>query len=253
MQVAGRCDARTSLLLSLLVLLLGPPAAPGAWAADGLFSHLRETVRRSWQERTALLRANLDSLQPHSAAAHHYNIVGSSELDWVVFSGIGLEEGGPRHFDERDLKLVRRRRPQAAEHGETWLQALAWRKIVESQAADASDIDTHGHSTALDVIHGAFRNGFSVVINMAIRGIRGIILTIIRIAETTTSRLGAISARNRLAIARMRNALIVIVNMSIANNNANTDVQHVTLVILTAIIIVVAVIVAIVTIASVCR
>jgi hypothetical protein len=167
MQVARRCDARTSLLLSLLVLLLGPPAAPGAWAADGLFSHLRETVRHSWQERTALLRANLDSLQPHSAAAHHYNIVGSSELDWVVFSGIGLEEGGPRHFDERDLKLVRRRRPHAAGHGETWLQALAWRKIVESQAAGASDIDTHGHSTALDVIHGAFRNGFSVVINMA--------------------------------------------------------------------------------------
>lgn len=146
--------ALLSLQLSLLSRL--PPGA-----ADRLFGSLREPVRRGWQGSTVLLRS--DEQQPTWGPEHYF--VASSELDWTVFSGIGLEEGQPRDFGETDLKLVRRH-PGGLEQGEPWLQSLAWRRVVDNRTASSSQHSTHGHGTALDVIHGAFRHGFSVVINM---------------------------------------------------------------------------------------
>ena len=71
-------------------LLLSLPAG----AADTLFGSLREPVRRSWQRSTVLLRS--DEHPPPWGREQYF--VGSSELDWTVFSGIGLESGRLQAF-----------------------------------------------------------------------------------------------------------------------------------------------------------
>eukprot|EP01043_Picozoa_sp_COSAG02_P031813 COSAG02_NODE_2094_length_9849_cov_9.775282_1_plen_598_part_00 len=156
---APRRSVHTCVLASLWSLLLSLLASAGA--LDRLFGSLREPVCRSWQRSTVLLRS--DEQQPSWEPEDYF--VSSSELDWTVFSGIGLEEGRPLDFGETDLKLVRRY-PGDLEQGEPWLQSLAWRRVVNNRTASSSQHTAHGHGTALDVIHGAFDHGFSVVINL---------------------------------------------------------------------------------------
>lgn len=150
----------------LLVLLLGPRVPTPAFAMEGLFTSLSDPIRRSWQQHAALVRANRHH-RPAGGPDSHF--MSSSELDWAVFSGIGLEKGRLQDFGEEDLKLVRRRVVDSADQGEPWLQSLAWRRLVDSQTArDAASgrQPMHGHGVSLDVIHGAFNHGFSVVINL---------------------------------------------------------------------------------------
>jgi|EP01047_Picozoa_sp_COSAG01_P060012 hypothetical protein len=148
----------------------GGASPPSTTWPFGRLLNRSDFVSRYWQRQCLHLawRADRDGPPPV--------LLSTSEVDWLVFTAVGLSSGDPDGLGSTDLTLSRRRRRRRQQVGgddddEPWSEELDWQRALPVTAPRGPGwwLAPTGHSKLLELAHRAFTSGFSLIVHGANR------------------------------------------------------------------------------------